>query len=400
MNGEYLKDLFDPDDFTLGSFQLIKAGTGAGKTTFAIEVLSKKFKNVLYLIDTTKAKKQLLHRDECIGLWESKDLSRGIPDEYMDEFITWINEKITVMTYSQFGHNCRGNKKFSSAYDLIVCDEIHHLIDFTKWDDAKGLTDRHTSNNHMALDVLVRTVEKRLAVVVALTATPRVFLQKFRHMTTIVKQTDPTKKIRSYDTLTKVSYKYLQPLLASLKPNEKGLIYVPQIRQMENCVEYLEQRGIHAVAIWSENNEDHKMSDEQLEVNDHLIEHSKIKDNVQVLVINKACETSVNIETPLDYIIVHTSDRDTITQVRGRFRGDLNTLYVYNQGGESSIVLDDKWLNRPLKKSDKDELCKELGIKINGRLQKWPTVKKVLTDCGYTISEKKSDKTRSSFITE
>ena len=52
-------------------------------------------------------------------------------------------------------------------------------------------------------------------------------------------------------------------------------------------------------------------------------------------------------------------------------------------------ILDEKWLNKPLYKADKDALCEELGLRENGRLLKWTSVKPYLINAGYEIQDKK-----------
>ena len=54
-----------------------------------------------------------------------------------------------------------------------------------------------------------------------------------------------------------------------------------------------------------------------------------VYEDEDVLLINKSCETSVNIESHVDFMIIHSSDSDTQTQARGRYRNDLRQLYLY-----------------------------------------------------------------------
>ena len=61
-------------------------------------------------------------------------------------------------------------------------------------------------------------------------------------------------------------------------------------------------------------------------------------------------------------------------------------------------ILDEKWLNKPLYKADKDALCEELGLRENGRLLKWTSVKPYLIDAGYEIQDKRTKKDRFTII--
>lgn len=416
MKGKYLKQLFDEkyldiDDVCgLGEIYIIKAGTGSGKTTFAIDVIAKKFgpKKTLYLIDTRKGKRQLLLKDECVDI-DFEGEARKYENFFemtSKEFEEWLASKITVMTYAQFGYYCIKNSGFALRYSCIICDEIHNLIDFIKWDDAKGLTDRTVSNNHMALDMISYCAFRKKAYVMCLSATPKKFIDfiatdtdcktgKEKHIHIV----DIPEEIRHYETATEKTYSNLHLLLSQLPSNARGLIYVPRITQMEKHIDYLRSRGINAAGIWSENNGDHPMSSEQWAINEHVIAKGEIPDDVQVLFVNKSCETSINIYTRLDYVVVHSSERDVQIQARGRYRGDLELLYVYDENSEDELIIDDKWLNRPLTKEDKNALCEELEFKENGKLQKWPSIKLMLETSGdYKIEEKKSGAKRYTII--
>lgn len=416
MKGKYLKQLFDEeyldidDVCDLGEFYVIKAGTGSGKTTFAIDVIAKEFgpKKTLYLIDTTKGKKQLLQKDECVDIY-FEEMVFGHEDYFemtSKEFEDWLASKITVMTYAQFGYYCRKISGFAERYSCIICDEIHNLIDFVRWDDAKGLNDNTVSNNHMALDMISYCVFQEKAYVICLSATPQKFIDFFA--TEAERETgevgyihivDIAEEIRHYETATTRTYSNLHLLLSQLPADARGLIYVSHITQMEKHIDYLRSRGINAAGIWSENNENHPMNEEQRAINEYVISKGEIPDDVQVLFINRSCETSINIYTRLDYVVVHSSEEDVQIQARGRYRGDLEILYVYDECGEDELIIDDKWLNRPLTKEDKSALCEELGFKVNGKLQKWPSVKSMLEAYGdYRIEEKKSGSKRYTII--
>ena len=110
--------------------------------------------------------------------------------------------------------------------------------------------------------------------------------------------------------------------------------------------------------------------------------------------INDATETGVNIyDKNMMYCIINTTNEVTQAQVRGRIRHDIIQLTLRE---DKKLVtkdlynINDKWLDRPLTKEDKDALCEELNIfDSNGRLAKWTTVKKLLEKNGYTIENKK-----------
>ena len=59
--------------------------------------------------------------------------------------------------------------------------------------------------------------------------------------------------------------------------------------------------GIRAIAIWSINNTEHPMNDEQKRVRDYILSHAALPDEYDMVIINASSETSINIFSPIDY---------------------------------------------------------------------------------------------------
>ena len=87
-------------------------------------------------------------------------------------------------------------------------------------------------------------------------------------------------------------------------------------------------------------------------------------------------------------IYIHSRDEDTIIQARGRFRGDLEHLYVHGCG-EEEIDIPADFLDRPLFTEDKQALAAVLNLRgAGGRLEMWTTIKKRLEDeNNFTVEE-------------
>ena len=62
-----------------------------------------------------------------------------------------------------------------------------------------------------------------------------------------------------------------------------------------------------------------------------------------------------------DFFIAHNADDTVITQSRGRYRGNLDTLYVYDRNGTIIVPID--YMNRNLNNSVMKELRERLGLK-------------------------------------
>ena len=106
-----------------------------------------------------------------------------------------------------------------------------------------------------------------------------------------------------------------------------------------------------------------------------------------MLVINASSETGITINGKIDYIIVCSNSEDIITQVRGRYRGDLDTLYIYDTN-EGTIDVPPRFMNTVLDVEGKKELALALGLKKSNRTPAgWTTVSKKLQENGYRVKE-------------
>ena len=129
------------------------------------------------------------------------------------------------------------------------------------------------------------------------------------------------------------------------------------------------------------------MTEEQLAVRESILQDYTIPEQYNFLIINSSSETSIKIKSRVDYVIVNSTNQDTQIQVRGRVNNDLRNLYLLNDGTQP-IDLPDEFLNVRLFAEGKERLCDFVNLKNPYRRQyKWPTVKTLLMDNDYTITE-------------
>ncbi len=141
------------------------------------------------------------------------------------------------------------------------------------------------------------------------------------------------------------------------------------------------------------------MTEEQLSARESVLKEFKIPEKYNLLIINSSSETSIKIKSPVDYVIVNSTNEDTQVQVRGRVNGDLKRLYLRNDGTQP-LVVPDEYLNKELFTPDRNELCKIINLKNkSNRLYKWPTVKTLLLDSGYVITDGRQNNKYYSIIT-
>lgn len=399
MNKYYLSELLEKrgiDVLEMASEKniLIVSPTGSGKTYFIMnDLCNDDDKKYLYLCDNRNLKEQVMTNDNTVnsrGEMLNKDM------ELSKKFFGKKN--IVVMTYAEFGLKLLEDKISIEQYDVIIADEVHNLIEYFKIKKDVGLK--------LARIKLFKKYNNTK--IIAFTATPQP-LDELTEKETYVDKNFFTydfrkdKEIKRYTELVKDTfghYKQIPTIINKFKDaiifkGMKVLIYAQQIETMKTIESLLSELGyLKTICIWSINNEDDRvMLEEQLKVRKHLLHYGELMNPYNVLIINDATETGVNIyDKDMMYCIINSTNEVTQEQIRGRIRHDIIQLTLKEDRKlvtKDLYNLDEKWLNRPLTKEDKDSLCEELNIfDSKGRLVKWTTVKKMLEQNGYTIKDK------------
>ena len=385
---KYLSELVSLDMLQKDKLNIIKAPTGSGKTYFALNAIPNAVKsayyNVVYLIDTVNGKEQILqnYNTTAYSLWWEhiiKDKSLHCCEDH----------RVVIMTYAKFGQLLEGNPTFHKNFDYIICDELPSLIKFQYFSERPNL-------HSIAREGLENAVRNDKTTVIALSATPNLIRKHF-HATFYDVPIDNS-VIRRYETRDIINYTNLEYLLSSLEPAETGICYVSRITQMKKLEELARNLGFHPISIWSIRNKDHAMNEQQLAVRKSILEDFIFPSEYNLLFINASSETSLKIKSPVDYVIVHDNDYDTQVQVRGRVNSDLSKLYL-PLIGTTDLTVPEEYLNKPLFTEEKAELCAILNrTNPYNRRFGWTTIKSMLIDCDYTISEGRKNNRRYAII--
>lgn len=381
---KYLSELVDIHTLKKDQLNIIQAPTGSGKTYFALTAIPAEtedaFHNVVYLIDTINGKEQIVNNYNATS--EAWPWSRDI---VTDGHWFSSDDRIVVITYARFGCLIDQYPDFHTYFDYIICDELHNLIAFQYF----SLRPNAHSVAKRGLESAVRNGK---TTVVALTATPQKVREFFNapYYNVPIDQSD----LRQYEVRETVPYTDLNYLIFSLDPADIGVCYYTHISGMIGIETKAREAGLSPISIWSIRNPDHPMNHDQLAARDIVLKEFRIPEEYNLLIINSSSETSIKIKSPVDYVIVHSTDRDTITQVRGRVNHDLETLYL--PGSKEQLPqIPDEFLNTPLSTVEKNALCDILNIRdTNGRSYRWPTIKGILIDHDYIVEETRSNNRR------
>ena len=386
---KFLSELIDCSGLKKDSLNIIKAPTGSGKTYFALthipSLVEDAHHNVVYLIDTINGKEQILQNYNAIAdnrMWIADVEGEGL----------WFvpNDKVVIMTYAKFGFILTKHPDFHTHFDYIICDELHNLPKFI------GYSPRPNSHS-IAKEGIERAVANDRTTVIALTATPSSIPDAFRASTFTVPVDDS--QLIQYETNEVIRYTNLEYMLSSFDPAEIGICYVSRITAMEELVEVAKEQGLSPIAIWSIRNKEHPMTAEQLVVRRIILDTYTIPPQYNLLIINASAETSIKIKSPVDYVVVHSSNVDTQTQVRGRVNGDLKRIYL-PATDDAPIVVPEEFLGRRLFSADKSALCEALNQRNpSNRLRQWTSIKPLLLNYDYEITEGRYENKRYAIIT-
>jgi len=150
--------------------------------------------------------------------------------------------------------------------------------------------------------------------------------------------------------------------------------------------------GPRAIAIWSPNYIEKPMTDEQKKARDYIIEHEEIPDQYDYLIINKSMGTAITLRGKIDFMVVNGEEKDVVTQVRGRYRDDLDILYIKKADSIPEITVPPQYLGRKLDRKERDQLAALLSESISSKPIAWNTMEKWIIANGYPIKSGKSGK--------
>ena len=375
---KYLSELVDCSALQKEKLNVIKAPTGSGKTYFALHhipaLTADAIHEVVYLIDTINGKEQIVRNYNAIS--EYHRWSQEVEEGGM-----WFDpqSEVVILTYAKFGYLITKYLDFYKKFRYIICDELHNLLKFQHFS-------RIPNYHSIARGALELAVKDSPATVIALTATPSTIKAAFNAPAVEI-PIDQT-ELKQYEVKETVGYTNLDSVLSQIDVGTVGLCYIRRIHNMIAFEQKAKEAGFSPVCIWSTNNSDHEMTAEQLEVRRSVLEDWVIPPQYDLLIINSSSETSLKIKSPVDFVIVHSSNPDTQIQVRGRVNGDLQTLYLPTEG-VPTVTVPAEFLGKQLFREKKAELASVLNLRDprNNRLYKWPTVKSVLIDNDYTVTE-------------
>lgn len=388
---KYLSEVIDISKLHKRELNIIKAPTGCGKTWFALNTIASlcenAFHQAIYLIDTINGREQIKRRYKNVSSvnWEWINV---VADDGI-----WFEEdqRIAIMSYHRFGMIVAENFDFYNRFDYIICDEMHSLIHYRSFE-------RRPNSCTIALSGLKKAVLNDRTTVIALTATPNAIIDNFFHdyndeiANAWYEVPIDRNELRHYEPKKKETFTNIREVLRGQSKEQTGIVFVEHVTTIKQINAFAVEHGFSPISFWSTANSDHEMNEEQLEARRSIIEDSTIPSQYNLLIINKSSETSIKIESHVDYMIINNSNPDTQIQVKGRVSNDLEALYI-PADDNIVIVVPDRFLGKSLSTAQTEELCEALNIrnKSNNGYYKWRTIKGFVIGAGYSVVQERRD---------
>ena len=415
-DGNFISDVIEYDSFKLGKLNLILASCGSGKTTAAFKTIPQYLKvqphRSLILINTISGAEDFVNND----------LAYFFDSDWDAPFQT-VPDKPTVMTYALFGAKCKTQELSPMDYDYIVCDELHVLNKYiamsrgklqkqypqaTPWEINDML--QMTCFTYIALEQIYQILKKQNTWVFALTATAdQLYKYDLAKLGNIINEVQFSQKLHAYEILYSFEYAEIEPILRAVLPeNRKRIFYFNTIKELNKYKTILIECGRKAEAIWSLS-ANTPMQPHAITTREYVLSDHRFPDDVQDLLINSAYETAISIKDPLvKEAYIHTSNKDTREQARGRMRQDMEVVGYYNinkkkdarkqeklhnQLNEYCKLIPEEYFNTRLTTQTKEELIKLIGFP-----KKWTSLKKALINQGFKVEDKSTGDYRYSII--
>lgn len=397
----FLQEIIDIEKPKFESNNLILAPVGSGKSVFIEELAKREKGNILMLVSNRYLKNSICPDDN--------ELKRANADLGKSQMMFTTKNKnvygdedyyIYIMTYAEFGKRIEINDEFIDKHNFlqIHCDEIHSLPEYKNIDKNEGLihairylfnkNDRHKIFYYTATSDNLDSLEK-----------DRPGTMKYVKTFNYLKHPD----IKKYMALSEYKINHIEQIRTHLESRlesfnyfgHKGLAFNKTIAGQRKIAQILSEEGYNPLVLWSDNNLENKLSNNQLKARNELIKTNKIPEPYNFLVINSAMREGWDLKDPkLKLAIMNTTNPTDKIQALGRIRKDIDIL-IYRTKSDLSedkeIYVPSTFMNVPLTVELKADLCNVLQV-INekGQVLKWQSLKKIILNNGYNIEETKA----------
>ena len=362
----------------IGEINLVQCQCGSGKTYWCLDCIVNEespyySERNLYVTDTKALKESVMSDYERVSGRKSKNNFR---------VITYQHLAYDIQRTLETGESL---EEYFSQYDKIFLDEVHQLFTYAYKYDKKDEIERA----RYSLIISNLLIMMNNTTLICLSATPQLLFNYFNYeikepqlINEIIQSTEMG-KLRHYITESEYEVVDMKKVVQNIQvgENEKLFIFANTIRELKEYEHILKNRGYSTLALWNdkryqkptENGEEHqhKMTDEQLDKRDILLKTGEF--DTQVLLLNGAYESGINIEYSKDsqqqtiYVMVATPNRTQVIQARGRIRHNIKELYYLMKINDIHLS-DDEYYRICDTLEELEEICNENTLSFYGKI--------------------------------
>lgn len=356
-----VSNLIDISRIDKSKINFVEAGTGTGKTFWALKTLPSKLDNIrpeqiLFVTSRSITKYQQLIDEEY------KDIVRGLDN----------NSQLGLNNYANF-YNALMNEEtnaFGTCYDNIERERIAHMVTYNFFkimleDDISILnelrlivldefhsilTDAFNKEAQYVYDIMIMLLDKNKEmqreifglkkhedlIIVGMSATTDDFKYNRQLKKLINNLLDtPYYKYKITESINLITSElYLDDVIK--KSKGKTLFMSASAKDSVKFANKYHK----ARAIVSKTNKDNLRTDDMDKLEDYICKYKKLPDEVDILIgtscIREGFEFTIN--NNIENIIVESSDPVAIKQFIGRYRGNIKNLYILNSRALNGIM--------------------------------------------------------------
>lgn len=326
--------LIDISRIDKSKINFILSGTGSGKSHYALrklpDELNIKPEQILFITSRSITKKQqidsyndrLTYLDiSCIynyyealepAHWAFRTKDREEYDKKMADSERFIH----ALTYNQF-ENTLDDNFIMKNIKLVVLDEIHAIFSDVMY--IKAMT--------KVLANIEKMINKGI-IVVGMTATDddmnEAFKRKCKYL--LDRPLFPNKITDSFVMVKSKSY--VPNIIENLDGNTLCMIYSSKYAVK------LANKYPNAKAIVSKNNKNKLRTKEMDDIEDYIVEYKMLPDDCNILIGTSCIREGFEFkeEANIKNIIIYSGDPVTIKQFVGRYRGNVENVYIVYEG--------------------------------------------------------------------
>lgn len=335
-----VSDLIDISRLKLDQFNLIVAGCGTGKSYFAIKELISKVNNQfkqniegyeVWFVTSRKITKEQQLNDEkykaglkklnewqCELLINSKNIKKDII-KLGKEF----KSKIAIMTYNQF--NICINDKLDDKLKIIVFDESHALIS-----DRNYITEMNNVKDFIRNTLSKKSNKKYL---IGMTATDHLLKRKIFDIKINYLLDEPffKYKVSKVYTNSLIFFDYILDNLTG-----KTILMIDNVKEIIKIKDKYKEKCMIAISDTKSLDKTYTKEYKGISKQDknYIIQNKTLRDDVDLFVSTSCSREGFEFESDkikIDNVIVCSQFATDIIQFAGRYRGNIENLYIFNK---------------------------------------------------------------------